>query len=61
MVSYLALQPEYSVAMEDLVRAAWSDKRPSSAHHQVRKMVSALRTSLDQDWDLVATSRTATC
>nr|AAP69593.1 putative regulatory protein [Streptomyces griseoflavus] len=57
VVSYLALQPEYSVAIEDLVRAAWSDKRPSSAHHQVRKMVSALRTSLDQDWDLVATSQ----
>jgi DNA-binding winged helix-turn-helix (wHTH) protein len=57
VVSYLALQPEYSVAMEDLIQAAWTDKRPSSAHHQVRKMVSALRISLDQEWDLVTTSQ----
>ncbi|MER6067909.1 NB-ARC domain-containing protein [Streptomyces sp. NPDC001817] len=57
VVSHLALQPEYSVAIEDLIRAAWTDKRPSSAHHQVRKMVSALRISLDQDWDLIATSQ----
>ncbi|MFE1238609.1 AfsR/SARP family transcriptional regulator [Streptomyces tendae] len=57
VVSYLALQPEYSVAMEDLIRAAWAEKRPSSARHQVRKMISALRLSLDQGWDLVATSQ----
>jgi DNA-binding winged helix-turn-helix (wHTH) protein len=57
VVSYLALQPEYPVAMEDLIQAAWTDKRPSSAHHQVRKMVSALRISLNQEWDLVTTSQ----
>ncbi|MFJ9846946.1 NB-ARC domain-containing protein [Kitasatospora sp. NPDC101155] len=57
VVSYLALQPEHSAAMEDLLNAAWEKKRPSSANHQVRKMISALRLSLDDGWDLVTTSQ----
>ncbi|MEV4316697.1 NB-ARC domain-containing protein [Actinocrispum sp. NPDC049592] len=57
VVSYLALKPERSVAMEGLLDAAWGRQRPPSASHQVRKMISALRLSLDEGWDLVETSQ----
>ncbi len=55
VVSCLALNPDRTMSVAALSSAAWDPPAPKSAIHQVRKMVSTLRLSLDENWALVST------
>lgn len=56
VISCLALHPEEPIPVEALLKAAWDDP-PPSAVHQVRKMISSLRSSVYDGYDLVSTSQ----
>jgi DNA-binding winged helix-turn-helix (wHTH) protein len=55
VISCLALHPEERMSVDALLKAAWGDPAPRSAVHQVRKMISTLRLSLDGGWGLIST------
>lgn len=56
ILSRLALRPDESVTMEDLVTGAWGERPPATAEQQVRKLVSSLRLLATDSWEVVKTT-----
>ncbi|UOX93089.1 NB-ARC domain-containing protein [Amycolatopsis sp. FBCC-B4732] len=57
IIACLALNPDELIDIQTLLNAGWESPPPRSAVHQVRKIVSTLRSNLGEGWDTIATFR----
>ncbi|HEY4457216.1 MAG TPA: BTAD domain-containing putative transcriptional regulator [Pseudonocardiaceae bacterium] len=55
VVAMLLLEANHMVPVSRLVSAAWPDQQPTTATHQVRKIISGLRQRLPDGSDLITT------
>lgn len=51
MLRYLVVQPNHSATMDALMEAFWPDDEPDVAHHKLQVAASALRRSLNGDYN----------
>jgi DNA-binding SARP family transcriptional activator len=51
MLRYLVVQPNHSATMDALMEAFWPDDEPDIAHHKLQVAASALRRSLNSDYN----------